>query len=513
MLLKKPYALLIRHFKMLHILLAILIVYSIIKLNNLLTFFNNYLNVQNSAVGQNIRDNLYTNLMFIVPIVILVISLSLLILMIRKKKPFGFYLFNSIVYIVVLIMYIYIFTYLGRMERQVVDIIGVRALRDVIIICISIQSASLIISFVRATGFDIKKFEFLSDLQQLEVSEEDLEEYELDFTFDSNERKRRRNRKLRYLKYEYKENKLFINLILVGIVFFVFYFLYGKLTMYSRVNNEGTMISSQGYIFSVEESYLTNTGYNGINLTDNYLVVIKLKIKCSGKKKELLMSDYALQIGNNRYLSTTKYNESLIDLGETYSNQIITNDYNNYLIVFEIPKEKINDKMQLLFLTKKENYRVKLNPKKEITREENLDLNETIQLDDNTFIQINNYDIQEQFELYYDFCIKDNCYPSTQILTPKLDTNYDKAILKLDMLVDRKSESFYNNFSDIFASIGQISYVKDGIMKRSSMISITNLKKVDGNVFYYEIDHDILNSDHIVINIYTRKCKYYYTLR
>lgn len=514
MLLKKPYALLIKHFKLLHVILAILTFYSIYKMNSLLNFFNNYLNIQNSVVGQKIRDTLYNNLMFVVPIVIFLMSILLLVLMTKKRKPFFFYLFNTITYFIILIAYIFVFTYLKKMETGVVDIIGVRAIRDILTICIAIQGISLIVTFVRATGFDIKNFEFKTDLQELEISEEDLEEYEIDFSFDSNEGRRKRKRKRRYLKYAYQENKFLVNLVIIIIVIFVaFFFIQGRSNIYTKTNMEGNIISDDNYSFSIIESYLTNTGYNGLKITDDYLVITKIKVKVKGNINYLLKNNFVLQIGNTKYTVTNYFDDYVSDLGISYDNNILSNDYNNYLLVFDVPKEKIESKMTLLYINEKGTVKVKLNPQKINTTEKKYNLGETFNFDENNKIQINDYEIKDRFDIYYDFCIKDNCYNSVQYLVPRLDSNYDKAIIKIDGSLFASEGSNFYDLNQLIKKFALIYYKQDGTEKSSVLIPIDNIKKNDKNIYYYEIKQELLNADNITLVFRTRKCKYSYSFK
>lgn len=513
MLLKKPYALLIKHFKLLHFILAVFTIYSILKMNRLLVFFNNYLNVQNNMVGQSIRDNLYYSLMFFVPIVIFFISATLLLLMIKKKKPFRFYLFNTFVYIGILAIYVYVYIYLGRMEIRIVDIIGVRAIRDTLIIGIIVQSISLIIDFVRATGFDIKSFEFKSDLQQLEISEEDLEEYELDFSFDSNDRKRRMKRKIRFLKYEYKENKFLINLILLVIAFISIYFLQSKFSMYSKINKEGTIISDNNYSFSIEESYLTNVGENGLKITDDYLVIAKIKIKSKSNMRYLLMSNFVLEIGDKRYPATTDFNANLVDLGIPYNSNILSNDYSTYLLTFIIPKDNKESRINLLYLTVKGNIKIRLKPQTYEVTEKKYNLGDLIEIDNKTRIQINSYQLRDRFEINYDFCIKNSCYNSIQYLVPQLDSNYDKTILKINGFLVYDEGSNYLNLDQVMTNNAVLYYAQNGIIKSSYLVPVVNIKNKEDNIFYYEVNKEIVNADQIELVFSTRKCKYSYLFK
>ena len=92
MILKKPYAFFIKIFKPLHLILGIIILYSIILNNKILEFLNTYLHTSSSVVGQNIQSTYINSLIFIIPVIIIVLSMIILGIMFRKKKPISFYL-------------------------------------------------------------------------------------------------------------------------------------------------------------------------------------------------------------------------------------------------------------------------------------------------------------------------------------------------------------------------------------------------------------------------------------
>lgn len=513
MLLKKPYAMLIKYFKLLHVILAFLSVYSIYKINSLLMFFNDYLSTQESIVGQNLRGELFEGLMFLIPIIIFMISILLFLLMKRKEKPCIFYLCNTFVYLFVFLITFYAYSFLGEMNVKIADLMNIRVLRDILIIVLVLQSLSMLMTFMRAIGFDIKQFEFLKDLQQLEISEEDQEEFELDFGFDSNERKRKRNRKLRLLKYTYRENRSFVNFIIIIILAIGAYFVYSNINIYNITNKEGKILSTEFYDMEVVDSKLINTGYNGFKITDNYLVVVNLKIKSKGLKTNLMSNNFKLMIGNEKYVPTNKYSSQLIDLGIVYNNNKISEEYNNYLLVYEIPKEYIKKSMKLVYYELAKNVKIKLNLKE---AEESLNeyrLGDEVVIDNKEHIILSDYEINDTFTINYDYCIKDNCYSSIQYLLPTLNTNYDKTLLKIVGELKNTGSSSYTSVNDLLLKYATIEYTLNGVTKNYKFQQVSNLKKSENNVYYYEINAEIKNADSIRININTRNCKDYYILK
>ena len=214
MILRKPYAFFIKHFKLIHIILAVFAFYSIYKTKLLLDFFNEYSASIMDVTGQDLISPLLPGLFQIVPLLIIIFSLIVLFVMAFKKKPYFFY---------IIIMAIYLFTFimlqvskgtLNTLYVTMLDVRAIRLIRDLVMVTFIAQLASVIFIVVRATGFDVKKFDFKSDLKEIEINEEDREEVEVQLNFDTNKGIRGLRRRLRYLKYTYKENKLLFNLVI-----------------------------------------------------------------------------------------------------------------------------------------------------------------------------------------------------------------------------------------------------------------------------------------------------------
>ena len=499
MIFKKPYILLIKYFRLIHFILGLLVIYSIYKCNVFLNFFKDYIKGNLNISGVDLQENMFNSLIFVVPILILVISILLLWLMVKKKKPFRFYLYNSLIFLIIIVILIYIYNYMGVMNQKAVDILIVRTLRDILIIIIFLQSISLLIIFIRTIGFNLKKFEFMSDLNSLELSDDDLEEFEVDFNFDSNERKRKRRKYLRFLKYSYLENKVFIYIILIIILGIIGYIFYRSFNVYNIINKEGKIISTKYYDYSVENTYLINEDTRGSIITNNTLVVVNLKIK-SSIYDNIIISNYKLMIGDNSYSMTNKYDKYLKDIGNVYNADFIDNNFREYLFVFEVPNDILNNSMFLVYYDLVGSIKVKLNPiKYDKSLIEGFIGNQII-IEDSSFL-INNYEIRDRFTINYDYCFKDECFKSIEYLVPSLNTNYDKNIIKIN--------GIYND--DIMKS-SYIEYTIDSNSYISSLESIDSKLK-DDNIYYYEVDGRIKNSESIKLVFNTRKCKYVYSLK
>ena len=88
MIVKKPYAFLIKHFKLIHLLLSILTIYIAFKSNNIFTFFNDYVTNGYYTYQNNLQNEYISGFMFIG--VILIITLTSIIYLLFNVVIFAF---------------------------------------------------------------------------------------------------------------------------------------------------------------------------------------------------------------------------------------------------------------------------------------------------------------------------------------------------------------------------------------------------------------------------------------
>ena len=123
MILRKPYAFLIKNFKLIHLILTILYIYLAIKVNNMLRYFNNFID---GTEGKLAAIKYVTNYYLIAIIASIIICLVIYALMRYKKKPKLLYLILIILYIIVAI--IINFSY-GGLETIYISNVSARDLR------------------------------------------------------------------------------------------------------------------------------------------------------------------------------------------------------------------------------------------------------------------------------------------------------------------------------------------------------------------------------------------------
>lgn len=535
MILRKPYGFLIKYFKVLHLISAALIAYLIFSTNKLLVFFNEYINSSTFVVGQELTDVLFNFWMFIIPFVICLFLITIMVVMVVKKKPYLFYIINIIVYIFVLIVYNVVFNVVAEMETVLVDIRTIRAIRDVLMILWAVQAISIIVTSIRATGFDIKKFNFGEDLQELDIAEEDREEFEVDFGFDTDLIKRNFRRRLRYLRYFYVERKFLINIISLVLIAIVSFTAYMNLSIYNKVIEEGVYFNTTGALMRIDNSYVTTKDYRGRKIVDNTTLII-LEVNARGRgTNSIELSKSRLQVGESLFYHSAKYRDRLTDLGIVYEGQELSlQDTNTYLLVYEIPNELkdneiifvYNDSNQFVINAEPRNIKVKLNLKDidRIIKVEEYEVGEEVNFVEsifkNTKFKIDEVIIADRFSVNYEYCLSQgDCYPSSEYIRPDIFSNFDKSLMKIvgnlnwdDNLTSPERRTDLTTFINRF---GRVEYEVDGKMKIQpiSMRRVTPVKSRERNTYYFEILSELKNSDKIEIVLSIRDIEYRYRVK
>lgn len=524
MILRKPYAFLIKHFKLIHLILAVLTYYSIYSTKHVLDFFNEYISNPINIAGQELVGDYITTFYKIVPIFIICVTIILLAVMAVKKKPSLFYIVNIIIYIFVFVVIFATSSLFDSMFYNFIDIRRVRLVRDLITMSFAAQFISALVVSIRAIGFDVKKFNFSEDLKTLEINDKDREEFEVQIKFNKNQFIRKLRQKKRYFIYNYKENKLLFNVFTVVIIGIVSYFVYSTFFYKGNIISENEYFSGNGFSLKVVDSYLIETDYKGKEISDeNCYLVLKLRIKSTGKNKVLDIATTKILISNYYYIPTYKYPEKFIDFGDIYYSEQLTDEYTNENLVYEIPKKLIGNDFVFSYVDKINNENVKININYNDLRKqndklnivnlgENLILNESILSDYS--LKINTFDIKDKYKLSYQFCNQE-CFTSYEYLLPKLNTNYDKALLKIDgnLIKGENIDGVYDLY-DFIEKFGQLYYINENgensyVFNNNKVVS----NRIKTNDYYVEVPKDVMNADSIYFIFTIRNQNYKYILK
>lgn len=524
MILRKPYAFFIKHFRFIHLILAVLMFACVYYSKRLLDFFNEYILENLNLKGQELVSTYFPTIYQLLPFFIIIVLIIILVVMFIKKKPNLIYIINVIICVYNIVIIQICKSTVSNMEEALLDTRATRLVRDFLMISFILQIVMSVIIAIRAIGFDIKKFDFKQDLKSLEINESDREEFLLEFNFDENKTKRQIRKTIRYLKYAYKENKIII-LLSTLFVFIIGLFLGFKFANKEKSLDENTYISNNGITLKVTNSYITNTDYSGkIIDEENTFVILQIDIKKNiSSNLSLDMATVKLIVKNYSYTPTYEYKDSFFDFGNVYIGEELNNEYEKKVLVYKIPKQFEDEDMQFHFVNKntQEKHKISLSIKNltDNYMENSYNLGDEVSFENSIFndykMIISNFDVQKKYKLSYNFCYSNICKESYQYLVPSINTNQDKSILKITGTLNGEV-SIPNIYSlcDFISNFGTINYTVDGINKVNTIpLKQIIAKKKDYNTFYIEVTDEILNASSISINLNIRNKSYKYILK
>jgi len=356
MILRRPYAFLIKYFRLIHLVLFGLFGYVTYKANNILSFFKDYISYNGSV---NFASSEYISyFIFVAVVLITVICVFIYYLMRYKNKPKLFYIVLIVISVIASILFIYLYNNIRILETTIVSGREIRLYRDISRFNFWILFITCIPILIRGLGFDIKRFDFNKDLHELKLEENDGEEIEVNANLSSEGVKRTGRKIFRELKYYYFENKFFINIILgvVGVIL-IMLFPFNSFVI-NRTLSEGETLSTNYFNIKINDSYITDR--NRIS-SDNSYVILKVELKGKTNKYVLNLDEFVLEGKHNKYIPSMKYYYYFSDLGLGYRNNVLdTGNYKEYLLIYNINNEDKDYKFKLNYI--RNGRKVKLSP-------------------------------------------------------------------------------------------------------------------------------------------------------
>ena len=526
MILKKPYAFLIKNFRWIHIILAVLIGYLLSKTYNIYGFFSRYVTSGNVIISDLLPSSYITTFMFIICVLIIAFASLMYLLMKKKNKPKLFYILLSIYYLLLFVGFILYFILFREIEAHAIEPKAAMLYRDLTIIVLLPQIPFLIFSFIRGVGFDIRKFDFNKDLKELDLSDEDSEEFEVNIGVETYKYERFINRRIRELKYYYLENKFVINILGGLTVLIIAVSLLLHFTVYNKTYKYSEKVLANNLGITVNNSYLTSTDYTGKIIEEGkyFLVVNTTFSNNSGYSTVLNLSNYELKTNNGSYYPTISRNNYFIDLGAGYQKEKIESGKTvTYILVYELSTNKsskymlrILDEISYKAGTLNSKYKnITLKPKSydEIETVVTYDMTSTINMYasvlNNSWLSINKYEFKNKFTYKYEACIRSSCSDKTDVVVA--DASKKKTLLVLEgvLSLDTKS-TFMTNLKrnlSFFDAFVQIRYDD----KISSITNKTPSSYTEG--FVLEVDEKAKSAKEIDLIIIVRDKKYILNLK
>ena len=518
MILRKPYAFLIKYFQKINIILLAIVLYIFYKTIKFHQFAKNYLatNIYNDkidAIGNYV--NKYTILAFIA---VFIISAILAYLLRKKDKPYISYLLVIIVSVFSFVLLLYANNFFTYTVYKGFKIVNAKMISDLSFIANILYYPLILILLIRSLGIDLNSFGFQEDKEFIEINEEDREEVEVNVGFDKEKWLRTTKYYFRNLKYFIVEHKVAL-LGVCGIVLFI-----GLLQFYNyfyvenKIYKLNDTINANYYKLKVKNTYLTDRDYSGNIITndDAYFILVDIDVKNLSKYNRTFdYEKFLLYVDNQFYIPTTKYNNYFKDMGNLYNEKEINGKQaTSYILVYEVPKPKDNAnfvlKYQDIYNKKLIQVKIKIldiSSFKDKGKENYPNSFEIpINVNNTMKFKIYDYEIGNTVNYTYQSCDSSGSCP---IFEKTYETNGNNKILHLKFSNESNDRNEFLRFINNYA---KIRYIVNGEEKILS-IKYAITREYRGNHLYLIVPNEIENASKIDLLFTIRSYRYTYQLK
>ena len=496
MILRKPYAILIKYFKIIHIIMFVFFGYFVFVLRKMYFFFSDYVKTSNFTYFEDMTSRYVPLIVFFMVIVLLGLAIAIFLLMRKKDKPVFFYklliLYSSILFVA----FIYFFIFFKSLDSTVYEPLRIVINRDIILFIYIINFGFVILTFIRGFGFDIKKFSFEKDKKELNLEESDSEEYELNVGLEKDDILNYINKQKREFKYYLRENSLVLSIvggvILVSIIVFIFV----NFFVINKTYKEGQEVNIDGLTYIVNDSHITNYDKYGRLLTDkNDYLIVSIKIINNRGDGQLDKQNFRIHLNDEYYYPLTSSCDMFNDVGDCYNNQSLkANTTYNYILAYKIKNEHKKIYLEILKNKGKNNKysKVLLSYKPYEKVESNYNLDDTFRIKGNEY-QVNGFELSDKTSYTYQECISEKCNTFTKTITPKTG----EVVLALEI----------NNLKNLEDNFLKSSL---GLKYGNKVLYGSEIKVIDRyeNKIYLSVPNNIKEVSNLSLTITTRENKY-----
>ena len=526
MVLKKPYAFLIKYFRIIHIILAIPMIYLVVKTTNIVNFFNDYIaNNYSLTINGDLSSIFINGFMYLGIFLIIISSLAVYLLFKYKEKPRKHYIAIIIYYLILFILIGVCHNILNIMEEEVIEASLARSYRDISLLVTLPQYFFCIFTTIRGLGFNIKKLNFADDLKELEISEKDSEEFELLVGIEGYKAKRTIRRFFREFYYYIIENTFIVFAILSLIIITVGTSVYLNRDNYENSYRTKEVFRYNVFSISLEDAIITNIGYNGkVVNKDNYYLILKMYLKNNSLyEEELNYSNFRIKLGDDYLFPIIDKAYYFADYATPYGGEKISpQKEDTYVFVYELSNEQLKDRYELKIYNgisyKKDEIHsrysnIKITPLLVSNPEEvrRVKIKDTLDLTSsnigNTKLIINNYEVTNKYLYTYENCLGGKCQNYTDyVAVDYFNTGSGSTLLVLnyELLLDKNS--LYSNYikseKTFFDNFLSINYKLNGTLYNTSTINLTpnNIK----NTLVLQVSDQIKEAEEIDVLITVR---------
>ncbi len=527
MVLRKPYAFFIRHFKAIHLILTALMIFFFVKVRNIVGYLTTYVNLNIFNQVFNIIEKYFDLWTFLLPILIIAILIMIIWLLKMKEKPVKYYVITIFIYISQMILVFMALSLFSNIESGNINVTFTQIFRDLIDVFSYLPIPFIVIALVRGVGFNIKQFNFKKDLSDLVINDSDSEEFEVEVEVDTEDLKAKINKKLRFIKYVYLENKLLFLILSIALVLTLGIGVFIFINSQEKIYDQNHPFTSYSVNLKIMNSYKTQEDYrSNIIRNDKFYIIVDLDAtNLANQDVSIPYGNIYLRVSDDvKYEPTDKYIDEFSDFGLRFisSNKLQANANRQIILVYEIDSQYQNNPLVLEFLVnsdkdKKEYVKLNLKPVTldKVQQVEEAKLGDVLTFKDSLIAGTELTISEVEFKNRYNFKYK-------QVIG-SIEREFNKAIVPTDTLAmkktimriksdlkqnDKLSEKIY---SSIYERFGTIEYEEDGKTFRQS-VDIIDLTPNNSEYTYLEVAEKCNNSKKVSLIFTIRDREYKYVL-
>ena len=515
MIIRKPYAFLIKNFKRIHIVLLLLSLFVAYKVFDVSSFVNEFMKFGTYDYFKDPITNHISTWLQIAIIIIVIGSTAILFLLRYKEKPWKLYLIPIIEY-TALYFVLNMIKGFFNIYTSVVKTTDVRLSRDLLIMAAIVQIPAIVIFIMRVFGLDKKRFNFNQDEEFLNLNEKDREEVEINIDIDKNSIKRFWKRTKRNINYFYTEHKGICIGIAVILVCAIAINSYKFIFVTNKTYSAGELYSANGYSMKIKNAYFTDKDYHGKVITKKSdFVIVEVEVKNNSKRRSIEMENFHIKNGTKDYVSTRKtYANEFYDLGTTYDvvKELNQGEETSFIIVYKVDKDLDKDKF-VMYYQEKSGYlrkiKIKVQDLSKIEKQKDLSLGDYMKIE--TVVNPDEISIDEVEVTNSTTYITRECRVSR-------DCNGDQKTLTADenhnILVITFGSEVYTapNMIKFLTRHGKITYVNSAGEDREIEIENAITKKYSGKLVFLKVPKEVTKDTELTLNLVIRNKEYNYKL-
>lgn len=516
MVLRKPYAFLIRNFKKINILLLILVTFLAYKSLSLYGFLREYTVTAIYNENLNSITNYINGWVYFSLILVLFLAGALAYLLKYKNKPFAVYIFLFVSNLLSLILFLYVRSYFNYVHYSVESARNITYLTLVVLVP---YLPEIFILLIRSIGLDLKRFGFGEDKEFAETSEADREEVEVEVAFDKDVFIRTFRNKLRILRYFFLEHKFSLSVIAVVVLLVTSYMVYNYVYVYHKIYGMNQSFQSNYYRLTVQNAYITDKDFAGnvVSKENKYYFILDFKVEnLLSESRDFDMTKFILYVDDQFYVPDVRFNNYFNDIGNVFKNKAISSRATeNYIFVYEInpPTAKSNFLLTYQDLLSKDTKTIRVKIK--VRNISEFILKDTKKMDEDMEIPIN-LDEKMKFNFYnmtfanslvytYEKCYVKNC----PIYEGNLTANSGKVIARLK---GNFNDASVSSFLSFLKKYGKVRYTVDNVQKEEN-IELALSEGYRGRMVYLSLPQEVQNATELELLFTVRTYQYVYRLK